>query len=221
MPQRPHPETLRAAAIGYASLGIPILPDQPDNRWPDPVAGPPVCTCRRRDCPGLPVHLPRHLDLDGSARHARDVGRYWTATPDAAVATVAGAAFDVIEIHTALGGDLILDWLSAQDLPPGPILRAGLGRLQLLAVPDSYQPDRYDSATAAILYLPTGSLILLPPSPLNDGQSVSWLRSLDPGAELPDGAELFFALVELPTNRQLANAEVYTFPAVRQHCRTG
>src|SRR6266540_3202288 len=207
MPQRPHPETLRAAAIGYASLGIPILPDQPDNRWPDPVAGPPVCTCRRRDCPGLPVHLPRHLDLDGSARHARDVGRWWTATPDAAVATVAGAAFDVIEIHSAIPPTVILDWLASHALGRAAVLQVGLGRLQVLAAPDSYQADRYDSHIAALLYLPAGTLLLLPPSRLGDGQPITWLRPLEPAAELPDGKKLFWTLVELPANQPLADPD--------------
>jgi hypothetical protein len=150
------------------------------------------------------------------------VERWWIGNPDAAIATVAGAAFDVIEIHTAIPPDATLKWLADQDLTPGPVLYAGLGRLQLLAAPDSYQADRYDSATAAILYLAPGSLLLLPPSHLADGQSVTWLRPLDPSADLPDGADLFWTLVELPTNQQLADPDVYTFPAVsHQRCRTG
>src|SRR6266536_3442473 len=165
MTQRPHPEALLDAAVRYANHGIPILPDQLVNRRPDPAAGPPVCACRRRDCPALPIHGPRRLDRDNDAWHTSHVGRWWTANPDAAIATVAGAAFDVIEIH------------------------------------------------AAILYLAPGSLILLPPSRLDDGQSVTWLRPLDPTTALPDGAETFWALVELPANQQLADPNVYTFPA--------
>src|SRR6266487_1652098 len=138
------------------------------------------------------------------------------ANPDAAIATVAGAAFDVIEIHSAIPPDAILEGLSDQGLTAGPVVYAGLGRLQLLAAPDSYQADRYDGAAAAILYLAPGSLILLPPSRLDDGQSVTWLRPLDPTADLPDGNELFWTLVELPANAQLANPDVYTFPAVVQ-----
>ncbi|HEX8862625.1 MAG TPA: hypothetical protein VGC06_26740 [Actinomycetes bacterium] len=103
-----------------------------------------------------------------------------------------------------------------QRLKSGPILYAGLGRLQLLAAPDSYQADRYDSATAAILYLAPGSLILLPPSRLADGQSVAWLRELDPNADLPDGAELFWTLIELPANQHLADPDMYTFPELQQ-----
>ncbi len=213
MTQRPHPEALLDAAVRYANHGIPILPDQLVNRRPDPAAGPPVCACRRRDCPALPIHGPRRLDRDNDAWHTSHVGRWWTANPDAAIATVAGAAFDVIEIHSAIPPEAILEWLSDQGLTPGPVLYAGLGRLQLLAAPDSYQADRYDSAAAAILYLAPGSLILLPPSRLDDGQSVTWLRPLDPTTALPDGAETFWALVELPANQQLADPNVYTFPA--------
>jgi hypothetical protein len=216
MTQRAHPETLRDAAIRYANQGIPILPDQLASHRPNLTADVPVCACRRRDCPAQPVHPPRRPDRDNGAQHMGYVGRWWTANPDAAIATVAGAAFDVIEIHSAIPPDAILEWLSDQGLTPGPVLYAGLGRLQLLAAPDSYQADRYDSATAAILYLAPGSLILLPPSHLDDGQSVTWLRPLDPNADLPDGAELFWALVELPANQQLADPDVYTFPAALQ-----
>jgi len=216
MAQRSHPVTLRDAAIRYATHGIPILPDQLANCRPDLAAGAPVCACRRRDCPALPIHPPRRLDQDNGARPASHVGRWWTANPDAAIATVAGAAFDVIEIHSAIPPDAILEWLSHQGQPAGPALYVSLGRLQLLAAPDSYQADRYDSAAAAILYLAPGSLILLPPSRLDDGQSVTWERPLDPPADLPDGAELFWALVELPVNQQLADPDVYTFPAAVQ-----
>src|SRR6266511_3008315 len=153
MTQRPHPEALLDAAVRYANHGIPILPDQLVNRRPDPAAGPPLGACRRRDCPALPIHGPRRLDRDNDAWHTSHVGRWWTANPDAAIATVAGAAFDVIEIHSAIPPDAILEWLSHQGQPAGPALYVSLGRLQLLAAPDSYQADRYDSAAAAILYL--------------------------------------------------------------------
>src|SRR6266540_2295618 len=92
MTQRPHPEALLDAAVRYANHGIPILPDQLVNRRPDPAAGPPVCACRRRDCPALPIHGPRRLDRDNDAWHTSHVGRWWTANPDAAIATVAGVA---------------------------------------------------------------------------------------------------------------------------------
>ena len=220
MPRRSHPEVLRAAAIGYASHGIPILPDQPANHPPPELtAGPPICTCHRRDCPAHPLHPPRQLDRNPNPRHVAQVGRWWAANPDAAIATVASAAFDVIEVHTATPPEAILEWLSHVGATAGPVLDAGLGRLQLLAAPDSYQVDRYDSATAAILYLAPGSLLLLPPSPLGDGQPVSWLRPLDPSADLPDGNELFWSLVGLPANRQLADPDIYTFPAPHQQPR--
>jgi hypothetical protein len=179
----------------------------------------PVCACRRRDCPALPLHLPRRIDQDTDAGQKAEVGRWWTITPDAAIATVAGTAFDVIELHAALRADTILTWLSDQGLTPGPALYAGLGRLQLLAAPDSYQADRYDAAAAAILYLPPGALVLLPPSRLDDGQPVQWLRPLDLGGDLPDGRELFFALFDLPTTRHLADPDIYAFPAPHPRSR--
>jgi hypothetical protein len=211
---------LHAAAIGYAHQGIPILPDQLANHPPpEPEGVPPVCTCRRRDCPALPLHPPHQVSQDSRPRQGAEVGRWWSITPDAAIATVAGAAFDVIELHTATPPDLILEELSNLCVTPGPVLDAGLGRLQLLAAPDSYQADRYDSATAAILYLAPGSLVLLPPSRLDDRQSVSWLRPLDSSGGLPDGKELFWALVELPAIQQLADPDLYTFPTAREQPR--
>lgn len=100
--RRSHPQALRAAAIGYAHQGIPILPDLPANHPPPELSGdPPVCTCRRRDCPALPLHGPRRLDQHPNPWQSAQVAKWWTLTPDAAIATVAGAAFDVIELHTA------------------------------------------------------------------------------------------------------------------------
>jgi hypothetical protein len=224
MRRRSHREALRAAAIGYAHQGIPILPDLlsdqlGNHRPPDLTGTPPVCACRRRECPALPLHPPRELDPPTDPGQATHVGRWWTITPDAAIATVAGATFDVIELHTVLPPDVILTWLVDQGLTPGPALSAGLGRLQLMAAPDSYEADRYDCGAAAILHLAPGSLVLLPPSRLGDGQPVRWQRPLDPGVDLPDGRELFFALFDLPATRQLANPDLYTFPALHPRSR--
>jgi hypothetical protein len=213
VPRRSHREALRDAAIGYANLGIPVLPDQLGNHPPGALAEMPVCACRRRDCPALPLHPPRRIDQDTDAGQKAEVGRWWTITPDAGIATVAGAAFDVIELHTAIQADTIVQWVSDQGLTLGPALYAGLGRLQLLAAPDSYQADRYDASAAAILYLPPGALVLLPPSRLGDGQPVRWLRPLHPGTDLPEGKELFFALFDLPVTPQVGDPDIYTFPA--------
>ena len=218
MRRRSHPETLRDAAIGYAHQGVPVLPDILPHPAGDPVQVP-VCTCRRHDCAALPLHPPRQLDQDLGTWQAAQVEQWWIATPNAAIATVAGAAFDVIELHTALRADTILRWLADQGLPPGPVLDAGLGRQQLLAAPDSYQPDRYDAAGAAILYLAAGALVLLPPSRLGDGQPVRWLRPLNPDVDLPDGRELFFTLFDLPATRQLADPDTYAFPAIQRRSR--
>ncbi|HZD69505.1 MAG TPA: bifunctional DNA primase/polymerase [Actinomycetes bacterium] len=220
MPRRSPREALRAAALGYASSGIPILPDQLAHHPPAASdSGPPVCCCRRRDCPALPLHPPRRLDQNPGTRQVAQVEQWWAVTPDAAIATVAGAAFDVIELHTAIPPDVILTWLTGQGLTPGPVLSAGLGRLQILAAPDSYQADRYDASAAAILYLAPGTLVLLPPSRLGDGQPVRWLRSLHPGTDLPDGREVFFALFDLPVTPQLSDPDLYTFPAPHPRSR--
>ena len=220
MPRRSSREALREAALGYASSGIPILPDQLAHHPPPTSAsGPPVCCCRRRDCPALPLHPPGRLDHNPSTRQAAQVEQWWTITPDADIATVAGAAFDVIELHTAIPPDVILTWLTGQGLTPSPVLSAGLGRLQLLAAPDSYQADRYDCGVAAILYLAPGALVLLPPSRLGDGQPVRWLRPLRPDVDLPDGRDLFFALFDVPATRRLADPDIYRFPALRHGSR--
>jgi Bifunctional DNA primase/polymerase, N-terminal len=220
MRRRSSREALRAAALGYASSGVPILPDQLVHHPPQASGSdPPICCCRRRDCPALPLHPPRRLDQDPNPRLPVQVEQWWAATPDAAIATVAGAAFDVIEMHTAIPPDVILTWLADQGLAPVPTIYAGLGRLQLLAAPDSYQADRYDAAAAAILYLPPGALVLLPPSRMDDGQSVRWQRPLNRSVNLPDGRELFFALFDLPATRQLADPDIYRFAALHPRSR--
>jgi hypothetical protein len=42
---------------------------------------------------------------------------------------------------------------------------------------------------------------------------------LSPSVDLPDGRELFFALFDLPIAPQLADPDIYTFPAL--HPRSG
>jgi hypothetical protein len=71
MAPRSHPDLLRAA-VGYANQGIPVLPDQLAGHPPE-LAGPPVCACRRRDCPAPALHQPGRLDRQQSIRQV--VGR--------------------------------------------------------------------------------------------------------------------------------------------------
>ncbi len=131
--------------------------------------------------------------------------------PHADIATPSGAAFDVVEVHGHLAADTVLGWLAGQHA--GPVLAAGPGRLQFLARPGCYQHDRDDGALAAVIYLPAGALVLLPPSRLGDGQPVTWLRPLGTLAGLPDGQALFHALLGVPANRRLADPAVYQFPS--------
>ncbi len=210
-PQAAPPPAPLDAAASYARAGIPVLPLHLPRQPHDPQQ--PCATCRRLDCPALPSHPTGPLDQAAGARHLAHAARGWTDTPIADIATISGAAFDVVEVHGHLDADTVLGWLAGQLGTPGPVLAAGPGRLQLLAAPGCYQHDRYDGALAAVIYLPAGALVLLPPSRLGDGQPVTWLRPLDPLAGLPDGAALFRALLGVPANRRLADPAVYQFPS--------
>ena len=198
------------AAMTYTNAGIPLLPYQlpAQPQQPSDAACP---TCRRLDCPAPPIHPGGKLDPHAATQQANRLLVELTAQPHAALATLAGTAFDIAEIHTTLPPNLILAWLADQRTAPGPVLRAGHGRLQFLTKPASYQPDRCDSANAAILYQPAGTLVLLPPSQLPDGQPVTWLRPLRDLDRLPDGADLFWTLTDLPTNRQPPDPSTYAF----------
>jgi hypothetical protein len=211
-----HHATSLDAAVSYAHQGIPVLPYQFFDRKQDSSAAVQhVCACRRRDCPAPPLLEAGRLDAQASARQMTYATRWWTANPDAGIATLAGTAFDVIEIHSVVPPGRILECLADDHVPLGPVLHAGDGRVQLFAKPNSYQADRIDSATAVILYLPAGSLIQLPPSRLPNGKPVNWLRPLDAHATLPDGADLFWAVAELPANRQPPDPRQYAFPIER------
>jgi hypothetical protein len=219
MTQEPHRATPLDAAVSYADQGIPVLPYQLTGHRRDPDAKAYMCACRRRDCSASPLLEPGRRDPHASARQMTHAARWWTANPDAAIASLTGTAFDMIEIHSTIPPGTILEWLADQHVTLGPVLHAGHGRVQLLTKPDSYQHDRFDSAAAAILYLPAGSLILLPPSRLTDGQPVTWLRPLDTLASLPDGSALFWTLTDLPETRQLSDPAQYAFPRAPQQQR--
>jgi hypothetical protein len=210
MPRPLHSAKPLDAATRYTNTGIPLLPYQLPSQ-PHQPSDAPCPTCRRLDCPAPPLHPSSPLHQQGQEQQAPSVTRWWTTDPHSAIATLTGSAFDAIEIHTTIPPDTVLAWVHDQDPPIGPVLHAGHSRLQFLTKPASYQPDRYDSATAAILYLAPGTLILLPPSQLPGGQPVTWLRPLHDLDHLPDGTDLFWALTDLPANRQLPDPNTYAF----------
>jgi hypothetical protein len=198
------------AAMTYSDAGIPLLPYQAPTQ-PEQPSDTPCVTCHRLDCPAPPLHPAGRLDPHAATQQANRLLVELTAQPHAGLATVTGTAFDIAEVHTTLPPNLILAWLADRPHPTGPALYAGHGRLQLLAKPHSYQPDRYDSANTAILYQPAGILILLPPSQLPGGHPVTWLCPLGHLDQLPDGANLFWTLADLAADRQLPDPSTYAF----------
>jgi hypothetical protein len=210
-------DRLAAAARSYSNAGVPLLPYQLPAQ-PDRPVTEPCLTCRRLDCPAPPLHTAQPLSQPARRRQADQATRWWATNPHSAIASLTGCAFDIAEIHTTIPPDTILAWLTDQHQPTGPVLHAGHGRLQFLAKPHSYQPDRCDSATTAVLYLAAGTLILLPPSHLPDGQPITWLRPLGDLDRLPDGDDLFWSLVDLPPDRhQAPDPSTYVFHTPREH----
>jgi hypothetical protein len=191
------------AGMDLALAGIPVLP----CHWPVEAGSPAdgwtrlACSCDRAGCPTPARHAIGGMTISDATTDPVLVAQWWTGgLHDANVATIAGAAFGVVELRYSARPAEIRAWLAAAQVMPGPVLDAGIGRVQFLTVvgaPESrFAPL---GSTGGVRRLAHGALVLLPPSRLTNRHQVAWLQGPH-GVALPDPEQLFAALARLPVD---------------------
>jgi len=198
---------LLEAGIALAGMGVPVLP----CHWPVPLRPDTDgwtrlgCSCGQDDCPRPARHLLDGMEIADATTDVVTVAQWWTGgLCDANVATVAGAAFGVVELRHSARPAQVRAWLAAFEAEPGPVLDAGLGLVQFLTSVGDRAP-RYApiGQGTGVRWLGHGELVALPPSRLTHRYEVSWLQGLL-GVTLPDGGRLFEVLARLPAAREPA-----------------
>jgi hypothetical protein len=197
VPQRATPLEI---ALDYAGRGIAVLPChypiELADRSGDPEEGR-VCSCGRLRCPAPAMHPIGLVTAADASTEAVDVVCWWAATPEANIATPAGAVADVVEVHHPAPAVALVGRVVELGAEPGPVIRAGRGCTQFLVAAGSAGAELEPPPDGDELVLvPAGSLIFLPLSRLSDGQRVSWVRQLPDMARLPPAERLLPALVE-------------------------
>lgn len=203
MPSTP---SLVRSALSYPTRGLAVLP----CHWPAPPNLPQFCSCGDLECPQPARHPIGTLTTADATRDLGQLSRWWLAHPIANVGfTTDETRVGVLELHHGAPADDVLRLLNESLVDPGPVILAGPGRLQFLVTPDDTSPDHPatnieedpsdpalpDAAQATCLE--PGTVVLLPPSRLMDGERLRWLRRLVTTTRLPDVGPLLDTLVRL------------------------
>ena len=193
---------LRDAALGYASLGIPVLPlHSPLPHHGDlqaltggrplgPNASWTSCSCRDPSC-GQPGKHPLgslvpHGIKDATTNRAR-VLAWWTQQPQANIGLATGHRFDVLDVDGPAGEAAIRALAAEHGLrSSGPLVRTGSGWHYYLA------PTGLGNTRPASLdhvdWRGRGGYVVAPPSRHASGHPYQWIagRDLDtPPGQVP------------------------------------
>jgi hypothetical protein len=105
----------------------------------------------------------------------------------------------VIELRHFVKPEHVIRLLNAYEIERGPLINAGIGRLQFLVRPDHAKlgcnsPQPAEDAT--LTTLPARTLVLLPPSRLMSGHRLGWMRRLYHATHLPAATPLLAQLTD-------------------------
>jgi hypothetical protein len=119
------------AGMDLALAGIPVLP----CHWPVEAGAMAdgwtrlACSCGRPSCATPARHAIGGMTVSDASTDPVLVAQWWTGGLwEANVATVAGVAFDAVELRYSARPAKIRAWLAAGQVAPGPVLDAGIGR---------------------------------------------------------------------------------------------
>ena len=196
------------AAGFYTSLGVAVLPSH------HPIALPGrgehgrrlyVCSCKASDCARPACHPIGALTIEHATVNPDRVAAWWAASPEANIITPASHMLDFIELRRPLPAEHLTAWLAAHGIHAAPIIHSAPGSLRFPVRASEPATARYAPLSrGGVLPHAPESLILLPPSKRIDGHVSTWLRPFDQQTViLPDGEELFSALTQLPSDRDL------------------
>jgi hypothetical protein len=215
---------LRDAALGYASLGIPVLPlhsplphrgDLQPLTGNRQLAGHAVgtgCSCRDPSC-GQPGKHPLgslvpHGVKDATTNRARILA-WWTSHPQANIGLATGHLFDVLDVDGPTGEHAIRTLAATHGLQSsGPLVRTGGGGWHYYLAPTGLGNVR-PAGLKQVDWRGQGGYVVAPPSRHASGHPYQWAagRDLDtPPGKVP--AVLLERLERRSPQRSLSSLEV-------------
>jgi Bifunctional DNA primase/polymerase, N-terminal len=159
---------LRAAALAYAQVGIPVLPLHAPT-------GKDRCSCERPDCDRVGKHPRWHPRLisaglhDASTDPAR-IDAWWSAWPAANVGLRTGIACDVCDIDTPEGMRAV-QHLLGEDLPT---VRTGSGGYHVYLAPTG--AGNRARLLPGVDWRGAGGYVVAPPSQHSSGERYRWVQ---------------------------------------------
>jgi hypothetical protein len=223
-PRRDDPgraRALRAAALGYAARGIPVLPLHTPLLRPAPDRDPAVvavgCSCGDPGCDRPGKHPRTRLVPHGGAQATRDpeqVAGWWRRAPHANIGLATGHRVDVLDCDGPEGAQALRRFAAANGwTPTGPLARTGRG-WHLYLAPSGTGPRNpiHPELLTHVDWRGRGAYAVAPPSRHAHG-AYTWVRSLDTPLEPAPPA-----LLELLRSRRAERAApVVTRPVAPGH----
>ncbi len=213
---------LRAAALGYAARGIPVLPLHTPLLRPaagrDPAVVTVGCSCGDRGCDRPGKHPRTRLVPRGVAHASTDpdqIAGWWRRAPEANLGLATGHVVDVLDLDGAEGAAALRAFAAANGwTPSGPLARTGRG-WHLYLTPSGTGPKNpiHPERLAHVDWRGRGAYAIAPPSRHAHG-AYTWIRGLDtPLQPAPP------ALLELlrPGRAERVTAPVITRPVAPGH----
>jgi hypothetical protein len=186
-----------SAALACPGRGLAILA----AHWPTPADLPQFCSCGNLDCPP-PPHPIGTLTAADATRDLAQLSRWWLAHPTANLATFTDARIGAIELHHPARAQDVMRLINTHRADQGPIIQAGRGRLVFLVKPTQLHPDQQPTAAGCatdigkVSVVAPGTLMLLPPGRLMNGERLQWMRRLYHTTSLPDADPLHALLAD-------------------------
>jgi hypothetical protein len=192
LPPRPDRQArareLRAAALGYAARGVPVLPLHTPQLCPvtaerDQAIVAVGCSCGDQGCdrPGKHprIQLVRHGVAQASSDRKRVEG-WWRRAPLANIGLATGHLVDVLDLDGPQGVAALRRFAATHDwMPAGPLVRTGRG-WHLYLQPSGTGPRNpiHPELLAHVDWRGKGAYAIAPPSRHARG-AYTWVRSLD------------------------------------------
>lgn len=166
------------------------------------------CSCGRVGCPA-PAQHPLSFAWQSQASTDVELVTRWMANdPDANAVTATGRSHDVLDV-SAEAGKLALERMDELGFAVGPVAVVGDDRYLFFTTSrfaldeDEWWTSELDSSPEnetehpGLRWHTRGSYVLLPPSRLADGSTVTWVR--DPALQLPDPLRVLDVLTDACT----------------------
>jgi hypothetical protein len=166
------------------------------------------CSCGRVGCPAPAQHPLSFAWQSQASADTELVTRWLTRDPDANAVTATGRNHDVLDVP-AEAGRLALERMDSLGVAVGPVAAIGEDRYLFFTTSrsaldeDEWWTSELDTSPEDVSEHPglrwhtRGSYVLLPPSRLADGSTVSWVR--DPDRTLPDPLRVLDVLTDACT----------------------